>query len=90
MVEKPKLEVKETTVEFMEEAKDVLYAQPIKNGYQIVDTTPKIVMILLETAKSDLFLVKDQDAMVYKEDGKWFISKNDGGKVSVKALNIKF
>ena len=89
-VEEPKMEVKQTKVEFAEEAQDILYAQPIKNGYQIVDTTPKIVMVLLETPKSDVFLVKDEDAMVYKEDGQWFISKNDGGKVSVKALNIKF
>ena len=90
IVEKPKMEVKETKVEFIEQNKNLLYAQPIENGYQIVDTTPKIVMILLETAKSDVYMVKGENAMVYKENGSWFISKNDGSKVTVEALNIKF
>ena len=89
-IEKPKMEVKETKIEFVKQDKNLLYAQPIKNGFQIVDTTPKIVMILLETAKSNVFVVKGQDAIVYQEDGAWFISKNDGTKVSVEALNIKF
>lgn len=90
MVEKPEVEVKETKVEFVEQSKNLLYAQPIENGYQIVDTTPKIVMVLLETAKSDVYMVKGENAMVYKENGAWFISKNDGSKVTVEALNIKF
>jgi len=88
--ESQKMEVKQTKVEFAEQSKDLLYAQPIQNGFQIVDTTPKIVMILLETAKSNVFLVKGENAMVYEEDGIWYISKNEGDKVSVKALNIKF
>jgi len=55
-----------------------------------VDTTPKIVMVLLETPQSNVFIVKDQNAMVYQENGSWFISKNEDGKVTVEALNIKF
>jgi hypothetical protein len=79
----------ETKIE-VKEATDLLYAQPIENGYQVVDTTPKIVMILLKTPQTDVFIVKDQDAIVYKEEGKWFLSKNNGSKVSIEALNIKF
>lgn len=90
VVEEPKVEVKEPKVEFVEQSKNLLYAQPIENGYQIVDTTPKIVMILLETAKSDVYMVKGENAMVYKENGSWFISRNDGSKVTIEGLNIKF
>jgi hypothetical protein len=68
----------------------LLYAQPVENGFQVVDTSPKIVMILLETAKSNVFIVKGQNAIVYKEEGSWYLSKNDGTKVSIEALNIKF
>jgi hypothetical protein len=56
----------------------------------VVDTTPKIVMILLETGKSNVYIVKGKNAMVYKEDGFWYLSENEGDKVSVKPLNIKF
>ncbi|HEX9828033.1 MAG TPA: hypothetical protein VGA80_15645, partial [Flavobacteriaceae bacterium] len=74
----------------VKEASNLLYAQPVENGFQVVDTSPKIVMILLETAKSNVFIVKGQDAIVYKEEGSWYLSKNDGTKVSIEALNIKF
>jgi hypothetical protein len=68
----------------------VLYAQPIDHGFQIVDSTPKVVMVILETSKQNVFLVKDENAIVYKEDGFWYYSKNDGKAVSIKTLNIKF
>jgi len=88
--QEPEMKAEETNIELVEESKDVLYAQPIENGYQIIDTTPKIVMILLKTAQTNVFIVKDQDAIVYKEEGSWFMSRNKGGKVSIEALNIKF
>lgn len=68
----------------------ILYAQPIDKGFQVVDQTPKVIMILLETPKSNTFIVKDQNAIVYKEDGFWYISKNDGESTSLEALKLKF
>ena len=72
------------------ETSNVLYAQAIKNGYQLVDSTPKVVMILLETAIADTFIVKSDNAIVYKEDGFWYISRNDGLKLETELINIKF
>ena len=66
---------------------NILYAQPIAEGFQLVDNTPKVVMILLETAKKDVFIVKGQDAIVYKENSKWYVSKNSNDS---KLLEIKF
>ncbi|AXT19202.1 hypothetical protein D7030_13735 [Flavobacteriaceae bacterium AU392] len=68
----------------------VLYAQKITNGFQLVDSTPKVVMILLETPRKDTFIVKDVNATVYKEDGFWYISKNENNTVTTKKINIKF
>lgn len=87
---KPERVVENAKVELVEEASETLYAQPLDNGFQLIDTTPKVVMILLKTAQSNVFIVKDQDAIVYKEEGKWYMSKTNGDKVSIKALNIKF
>ncbi|WP_283637145.1 hypothetical protein [Aquaticitalea lipolytica] len=67
-----------------------LYAQATNNGFQVVDNTPKVVMILLKTSKENTFIVKGENAIVYEEDGFWYISKNDGVKVSVERLDIKF
>lgn len=69
---------------------NILYAQPIKNGFQVVDSTPKVIMILLETPKDNIFIVKDQNAIVYKEDGFWYFSRNDGSTKALETLNIKF
>ncbi|MFK7749328.1 MAG: hypothetical protein AB8B65_13110 [Kordia sp.] len=68
----------------------ILYAQAIENGYQLVDSTPKVVMILLKTGVPNVYLVKGQDATVFKENGNWVLSKStkDGNKKS--ELNIKF
>jgi len=77
------------SVELKEDLK-VLYAQPIENGFQVVDSTPKVVMVLLVTPKQNIFIVKDQNAIVYKEDGFWYLSKNDGKETSLETLNIKF
>lgn len=68
----------------------VLYAQPIENGYQLVDNTPKVVMILLKTGASDVYLVKGKDAIVYKENGKWMLSNATSSGPQVSTLNVKF
>ena len=66
------------------------YAQATSNGYQIVDSQPKIVMLLLATAAENVFIVKDKNAIVFKEDGFWFYSENDGKLREKIAMNIKF
>ncbi|MEM1259083.1 MAG: hypothetical protein AAGH81_11160 [Bacteroidota bacterium] len=71
--------------------KGILYAQPVDGGYQLVDTTPKVVYVLKSTSAPDVFLVnKDgKNGLVFKNNDKWFIEMDEkGGKV--KELNIKF
>ncbi len=83
-------EVAEQKVTISESKKDVLYAQPIENGYQLVDSTPKVIMILLKSGVPNVYLVKGQDATVYKENGKWMLSKTSGSGTKKSVLNIKF
>ncbi|AXG67910.1 hypothetical protein KORDIASMS9_00092 [Kordia sp. SMS9] len=83
-------EVEEKEMATTESKKDVLYAQPIENGYQLVDSTPKVVMILLKSGVPNVYLVKGQDATVYKENGKWILSKTSGNGTKKKVLNVKF
>lgn len=67
-----------------------LYAQEKSYGYQVVDATPKVVMHLLSTTAQNVFLVKDKNAIVYKEDGFWYYSENDGELKEPKTIDIKF
>jgi len=47
-------------------------------------------MILLKTGVSDVYLVKGEDAIVYKENGKWMLSKVTMSGNKVSPLNVKF
>ncbi|MGX1929850.1 hypothetical protein [Flagellimonas sp. 2504JD4-2] len=77
-----------TTNESLQEG--LLYAQPIENGYQLVDSTPKVVMKLMKTSSDDIFMVNHngKNGIVFKKDGKWVLEYAEGGKG--KELNIKF
>ncbi|HNQ27383.1 MAG TPA: hypothetical protein PKL92_05625, partial [Aquaticitalea sp.] len=66
-----------------------LYAQPIDKGYQLVDSTPKVVLVLLDTGIKDVFSVKDSKAIVYKKDSVWIYSE-DGSILSGNPIDIKF
>lgn len=71
---------------------DILYAQPIEKGYQLVDTTPKVRYKLQKTSVPDVYLVVDDDknGIVFKKEGKWFLQYEDDDQDVMKELNIKF
>jgi hypothetical protein len=69
-----------------------LYAQAAANGFQLIDTTPKIVLTLLKTSVPDYFIANKGTAhgIVFKKSGDWFFEYyNDGHLISEKLL-IKF
>jgi hypothetical protein len=71
---------------------EVLYAQPIANGYQLVDSTPKIVLKLAETSMENVFLTEyaGNSAVVFKKDEKWVLEYSENGEKKMMELNIKF
>ncbi|MRI02347.1 hypothetical protein GH721_17510 [Kriegella sp. EG-1] len=79
-------------LETKEQKTEVLYAQEISNGYQLVDSTPKILMKILKTSKADYFLASGEigNGMVYSENGKWYFERYEGDNLIREELNIKF
>ena len=70
----------------------VYYAQPTANGYQLVDTTPKVVMKLYKTSKSDYFTaVRDgvQGALLLK-DNEWYFEYYQNDQLMSEKIAIKF
>jgi hypothetical protein len=86
-VEEPEKRKTDETTSKKESVK-FLQANPISNGFQIVDESSEEIMILVHTALKDVFVVKDKNAIVFKKDGKWFYSKNN--EEESKMLNLKF
>ena len=90
----------ETIVEVKEEvtmtatdaatASGVLYAQAIKNGFQLVDSTPKVLYKMHNTGLEGVFLVENQSAIIFKKGDSWFLEQHANGTMKLSALNIKF
>nr|WP_297785097.1 hypothetical protein [uncultured Allomuricauda sp.] len=71
---------------------DLLYAQPTDSGYQLVDSTPKVVFILESTSMENVFITEFQgnNAVVFKKGDKWLLEYSENGEKVQKELNIKF
>ena len=71
---------------------EVLYAQPTDFGYQLVDSTPKVVLKLQETSMDNVFMTdfNGYNAVVFQKDGKWLLEYSKNGEKVQKELDIKF
>jgi len=72
---------------------EIWYAQPIANGYQLVDSTPSIRMKLMNTSRSDTYiaLVDGQaQGTVFLSDGVWVHEFYEGGNLQRQVLHLKF
>ncbi len=69
-----------------------LYAQATPNGYQLIDTTPKKVLMLLKTSVQDYFIAEAgaSNGIAFKKDGEWFFEYYKDNKLVSKKLDIKF
>lgn len=68
----------------------VLYAQAIENGFQLVDSTPKVVYKIKKTGIADVFLVENKNATLYKKDNNWILEYYENNVLKQETLNIKF
>lgn len=69
---------------------DILYAQEIENGFQLVDSSPKVVYRIKKTGQANLFLVDGENAIIYKKGDTWIYELNTDEGIKQKELNIKF
>ncbi|MGQ3676835.1 hypothetical protein [Tenacibaculum discolor] len=70
--------------------RNVLYAQPIANGYQLVNTKTEVVFQALKTNVKDVFVIKDKNGILYKNGNSWFAEYYNKGDKIEKQYQIKF
>ena len=78
-------------IESFENNADLLLVQPILNGYQLVDKTPKIVMQIFKTSNPTIFLaVKGiiHGALISK-DNQWVFEYYQNDKLISENVNVK-
>lgn len=68
----------------------VLYAQEIVNGFQLVNTKPEKVFIILKTKAKDIFIIKDKNGILYKNGNNWIAEYYAGAILVRKEYQIKF
>lgn len=69
-----------------------LFAQPIANGYQLIDTTPKVIFKLQSTSNPDVFIAQ-RDSLVgvlLKINDMWFFEAYENGKAIRETVSVKF
>ncbi len=69
---------------------NVLYAQEIENGFQLVDSSPKVVYKIKKTSIKDVFLVVDKNGTLSKKGNDWVLEYYDNDVLKQEVLNIKF
>ncbi|WP_131539182.1 hypothetical protein [Pedobacter nototheniae] len=84
--------VMQTPAAEVKQADGTLYAQPINNGYQLINTAPKIVLTLLKTSVPDYFIANNgtTNGIVLKKNGDWFFEYYQNDKLVGEKLLIKF
>ncbi len=71
---------------------DILYAQSLPSGFQLVDSAPKIRMKLLKTSKDNIYMVQGgtKNGIVYQKGDTWIFEYYEEDILMQQELNIKF
>lgn len=70
----------------------LVYAQPIQNGYQLVDATPKVILKIFKTSIANTFsaLKGTTQGVFILKDSKWFFEYYENEKLISEIVNVKF
>jgi hypothetical protein len=70
----------------------VLYAQEISNGYQLVDSTPKIRLKIFKTSVPEVYIGVNEkgSGVVYKRTNQWYFEYYVSDQLQIEEMTIKF
>jgi len=89
-VEDVKNEVEAKELPELEASTNLLYAQANPYGFQLVDSTPKVVYILLKTSRADVYILKNKNGILFKKDNEWIVEYYEVNELVIQVLEIKF
>lgn len=69
-----------------------LYAQPVVNGFQLVDTTPKVVMKVYKTSSTSCFIAEKDtnNGVLISKEGHWYFEYYKNDKLFSERIAVKF
>jgi hypothetical protein len=90
ITDKPLVQVSNKKISVVEEDNIALYAQKITNGFQLVNTKPEKVFVVLKTNTSNIFIIKGKNGILYKNGNNWVAEFYENGNLIQKVYQIKF
>ncbi len=90
-IKKPEVEKAESKV--LTTGVDItLYAQKLQNGFQLVDSTPKITMRIYNTSVQGYFIAQKESTsgILINKNGKWVFEYYEGDTLMSEEIDIKF
>jgi hypothetical protein len=76
------------------DAKDlnILYAQPTASGFQLVDSTPKVILKLLRTSRNDTFIATKEgvQGVLIAKSNQWFFEYYQNNQLVSEQIGVKF
>lgn len=78
--------------ESLQENKEMLFAQPISNGFQLIDASPKVILKIFKTSLPTTFLAireQIQGVLIYK-DNQWVFEYYQNATLISETINVKF
>ena len=69
---------------------ETLYAQVKNNGFQLVNTQPKVVFQLLQTNLKEVFILKGSNGIFYKKGTRWIAEYYENNQLIQKEYLVNF
>ncbi|RTZ02828.1 hypothetical protein EKM02_01910 [Flavobacterium sp. RSP49] len=75
-----------------EKEMDLLYAQPTATGFQLIDSSPKVVMKVFKTSSAESFIALKGDikGVLIAKNNQWFFEYYENDKLYSEKIAVKF
>lgn len=70
----------------------VLFAQPIENGFQLIDSVPKVIMKIYKTSSPICFIANKNNiqGVLISKDNQWFFEYLNNSNLVSEKVEVKF
>lgn len=88
----PSVTVMPTTVSTVKEDSNLLYAQPTAMGYQLIDSSPKVIFKLNKTSSPTIYTATKGtlQGVFIQKDNQWFFEYYENEKLLSEKVSVKF
>jgi hypothetical protein len=71
---------------------NLFYAQPITNGFQLVDSSPKVVMKVFKTSNANCYIAlkENTQGVLVAKDNQWFFEYYQNDSLISEKIDVKF